>query len=140
MTPSSMMTDASTASQSGASSRLKSPQCCCAAWAATPTAAVGKTTRTTTVFSTTSPILFSQRVDFGCVSSRRGASISQIAMMAKTPKKTPSLIDASCVLKKLSMNLTVIIRVCMDFPEFGELFQCLGNHLDTRTAARAMFT
>nr|VFK01674.1 MAG: hypothetical protein BECKLFY1418A_GA0070994_11566 [Candidatus Kentron sp. LFY] len=61
-----------------------------------PTAAVGKSSRTRTVFSTTTPRLAAQRPVLGTVSFRRGMASSHRATEAKTPKKNPRRMNFSC--------------------------------------------
>jgi len=96
-------TDSTTATQPGQSSALNSPQPPAWAIAATPTASTGKASRRIAVSSTTRARLLLQCSRRGTSCRRRGAAISQTAIAASTPRKTPRRIAGSA-----SRNLSVI--------------------------------
>src|SRR3954453_17477104 len=99
MTRSSARTAARTLSADGSATSLSRPQPRASPASASPTAAVGNRKRRTRVSTTTTPRLLGQRVRGPIACPGRGASSSQSAIRARTPRKPPSRIAGSAARK-----------------------------------------
>src|SRR5262249_48558364 len=111
------MTETMMLAHAGSVSILKSPTPCAPATTARPTLGTGRTTRTRSTSTASTPRLLGQRQLRATVCGRRGVRTSQAAMRRNTPENAPRRISGSYANKASRMGARL-----PDKPFEGQLF------------------